>query len=94
MLLIDAVELEIDIYIIYFSGFLHPSFDFFEITKYSNEVTYNIFTHMYKYSSGLGTSQACGHVDYYPNSGKDQVGCDRSPIEALRLENFDLYNGG
>lgn len=42
---------------------------------------------------GLGTSQACGHVDYYPNSGKDQAGCDRSPIEALRLENFDLYNG-
>lgn len=36
---------------------------------------------------GYGMSQSCGHVDFYPNSGKEQPGCDitQTPLIPLTL---------
>ncbi|PVD23638.1 hypothetical protein C0Q70_16911 [Pomacea canaliculata] len=45
----------------------------------------------YSTKLGLGMAQACGHVDYYPNGGHDQPGCDKSPI--THLEENGLYLG-
>ncbi|GAB1606434.1 pancreatic triacylglycerol lipase-like, partial [Argonauta hians] len=32
---------------------------------------------------GFGMLQACGHVDYYPNGGNHQPGCDKDPFTFL-----------
>lgn len=40
----------------------------------------------YSVKTGLGMSQACGHVDYYVNGGHDQPGCAKSPVYHI-LEN-------
>ncbi|KAK7501512.1 hypothetical protein BaRGS_00007316 [Batillaria attramentaria] len=45
----------------------------------------------YSTKLGLGMSQACGHVDYYPNGGHDQPGCEKGPVQHL-AEN-GLYEG-
>ena len=31
-------------------------------------------------SKALGLQRACGHVDFYPNGGKHQPGCDTSDV--------------
>jgi len=46
-----------------------------------------------RFLSGYGMIQPCGHVDYFPNQGKAQPGCDKGPIDQLRIEG-DIYNGG
>ncbi|XP_052774952.1 pancreatic triacylglycerol lipase-like [Mya arenaria] len=42
---------------------------------------------------GYGMKQPCGHVDYFPNEGLNQPGCDASPVTKLLTEG-DIYNGG
>ncbi|WAR24199.1 LIPP-like protein [Mya arenaria] len=41
---------------------------------------------------GYGMKQPCGHVDYFPNEGLNQPGCDASPVTKLLTEG-DIYNG-
>ncbi|KAL4235957.1 hypothetical protein ACF0H5_004345 [Mactra antiquata] len=42
---------------------------------------------------GYGMVQPCGHVDYYPNAGLNQPGCDVNPVTKL-LVTGDIYEGG
>ncbi|ESO92407.1 hypothetical protein LOTGIDRAFT_216931 [Lottia gigantea] len=40
---------------------------------------------------GYGMIQPCGHVDYYPNGGETQPGCEKGPVSSILTDG--LYNG-
>ncbi|KAH3782803.1 pancreatic triacylglycerol lipase-like [Dreissena polymorpha] len=41
---------------------------------------------------GYGMKQSCGHVDYFPNEGLNQPGCDANPVTTMLTEG-DIYEG-
>ena len=34
----------------------------------------------------VGMRDPCGHVDFYPNGGEDQPGCQRDLLEAVNVD--------
>ncbi|XP_035211609.1 pancreatic triacylglycerol lipase-like isoform X3 [Stegodyphus dumicola] len=42
-------------------------------------------------TGGLGMIQDCGHVDFYPNGGKRQPGCNQNVVGAIEKEGDLLY---
>lgn len=43
--------------------------------------------------SGLGLQRPCGHIDFYPNGGKQQTGCETSQvIEGNKIRRHDDFH--
>uniref|UniRef100_A0A1B6D7K8 Lipase domain-containing protein n=1 Tax=Clastoptera arizonana TaxID=38151 RepID=A0A1B6D7K8_9HEMI len=42
---------------------------------------------------GLGMKEPVGHLDFYPNGGEDQPGCNESIIKYIHLEKGSFYKG-
>ncbi|XP_050430682.1 pancreatic triacylglycerol lipase [Adelges cooleyi] len=42
---------------------------------------------------GLGMSQPLGHLDFYPNGGENQPGCDQGMMKYISRENGSFYQG-
>ncbi|KAJ6221998.1 hypothetical protein RDWZM_000543 [Blomia tropicalis] len=42
-------------------------------------------------SLGLGMEETCSHIDFYPNGGRDQPGCDEARLGVVLL---DLFSAG
>ncbi|KAK4875022.1 hypothetical protein RN001_011444 [Aquatica leii] len=42
---------------------------------------------------GLGLVESVGHVDYYPNGGNNQPGCDRSVMQSISLQSGSFFKG-
>ncbi|CAG7823018.1 unnamed protein product, partial [Allacma fusca] len=43
--------------------------------------------------TGLGTIEPSGHVDFYPNNGKDQPGCKDGVYQSILQEDGSLISG-
>lgn len=44
-------------------------------------------------SGGLGITESIGHIDYFPNGGSNQPGCDKSVIQYINIESGSFFRG-
>ena len=42
---------------------------------------------------GLGIVQPVGHVDFYPNGGNNQPGCNKSVLHYMTIEDGSFFKG-
>jgi len=42
---------------------------------------------------GLGINAAIGHLDYFPNSGDNQPGCNEGMVKFIKNENESMVAG-